>query len=181
MAINKNEPSEGDSISINYDSHVINFSFDENTYSHKVLERTERFLELDVLEDARRYITKDSLVVDVGAHIGNHTLFFAKICECKVVAIEPDTGNFGSLQKSVTANGISSSVTLFNGALNEKLGVGVIADTQNTSHSKRTVEYSESGDLQIMTLDILLEDFSAVDVIKIDVEGAELEILKGGL
>jgi precorrin-6B methylase 2 len=47
------------------------------------------FYELDLLQQAKALYRSGSHIIDVGANIGNHTVYFAKILSAKVMAFEP--------------------------------------------------------------------------------------------
>ena len=66
-------------------------------------------------------ISKGDIVVDVGAHIGTHTLTFARIVGDKgtVFAFEPDPRNFEILRKNIKINNYQN-VTLVNKVVSDK-------------------------------------------------------------
>lgn len=121
--------------------------------------------------------------LDVGAHIGKYTIRAGmKIGkEGKVVAIEPDKDNFDLLVRNIEANGLQNCIALNLAAYR--------ADTQvNLFHSATSREHSIIEDfgkgsrkVKARALDSLLEEIEIgkIDLIKIDVEGAELEVLEG--
>ncbi|MHA1291722.1 MAG: FkbM family methyltransferase [Promethearchaeota archaeon] len=123
-------------------------------------------------------------IVDIGAHIGTFTLSAGlKIGEKgKIIAIEPEAKNFNQLIKNLELNKIENVVPVniaisdFNGKANLFIDIG------SQGHS---LLYQDSSIYQVpvgvKTLDALLQELSIdnVDLLKIDAEGAELNILKG--
>lgn len=135
------------------------------------------------------------VVVDVGAHMGRYTIISSRRVgqNGKVVAIEAHPGNFRLLTRNVKLNRLAN-VTALNSAVysrkaqlklylpDEAQGYtmhhSVMADYLSTKYKENAKRYVEVG---ANTLDELLHSAGAerVNWIKIDVEGAELEALKG--
>lgn len=132
--------------------------------------------------------------VDVGANIGWFTLHAARVVgeAGRVVAVEPRHDSHGLLTRSLAANAFEDFVEAHNAAAGDKPGsmrIGWARGTDNpagtwsVTHgelaerlSARDMEYQ---DTPVLTLDALLGD-SRVDLLKIDVEGAEVTALQGG-
>jgi FkbM family methyltransferase len=128
-------------------------------------------------------LSPGAVVWDVGANIGYYTkLFSAQVGdEGAVIAFEPFTKNFEKLTKNThTLNNIERRKV----ALGSKniTGFGVIgSDEIGATNSVTQCNNSASGvQIEIVTGDSLINDGVPLpDVIKIDVEGAELEVLAG--
>jgi len=65
-----------------------------------------QFYEIDVLMKCRELYLPGTAVIDVGANIGNHTVFFAAILGAPVYAFEPDPANHALLALNIAANGL---------------------------------------------------------------------------
>lgn len=156
-------------------------AFDKSaaTYTHKTLERTKSFLEAELLEDSRRFLNPGDCVIDAGAHVGNHTIFFAKIAQCRVLAFEPDAENFASLSASVQLNDVVDRVDLRQAGLGRAKSHGRVIDGPTATASTKRVELCEDGGIDVIPIDELDLEGTEVSVIKIDVEGSELDVLKG--
>lgn len=115
------------------------------------------------------------LVIDVGAAYGSYTLA-ALAAGAGVVAFEPNKEDFFTLYTNILLNGFLERCLLLNALAGETEGDGIYYPT---SHSARPEGVSERR-LQF-TLDGLIGrmQLARVDRIKIDVEGAELSVLKG--
>ena len=139
------------------------------------------------------------VVVDIGAHIGPYTIFASKRVgpNGKVVSIEADPGNFDVLNRNIQLNKLSNVIAL-NYAIysEEKLiklylpgsgeaqGSSASYTKYNTIMSDRAAQGHEKFvEVKANTLDYLLLSNkitqARVNWIKIDVEGAEYEVLKG--
>lgn len=115
--------------------------------------------------------------VDVGANIGNHSLFMVKVLGCKkVYAIEPHPGNFDHLVENVKINKLTRQIAPINMAVSDRLENG------DMTGEGRIVQYkaNENGPIKADRLDWILNDRNEkIDYIKIDIEGHELTALKG--
>jgi FkbM family methyltransferase len=143
----------------------------------KILQRNG-FYEPTLLEAIRARVHRGELCVDVGAHLGNHTVFFAKICGMRVLAFEPQPDIYEILRRNVELNGVDEQVTTFNLALGEADGRGTLTRALPHNTGSARLRLDEAGSIRVATLDEHVGD-RKVSLIKIDVEGFELEVLKG--
>ncbi len=126
----------------------------------------------------------DRIFVDVGAHIGGYSVRACKM-NAKVIAIEPEEENFKLLKRNLKLNSCHSCITLKKAAGKEK-AILPLYDAQssggyslvNTSKTKRIKEYVEVEPLDDLVLPYIPYN-SKIRLMKIDVEGAELEVLEG--
>ena len=117
-------------------------------------------------------------VVDAGANIGNHSLYFAKYFQ-KVASFEPHPLNFKLLEVNTAS---IPNIEVFPYALGSALGRGVIQELDgNMGASSLHREANELGrwEIDIQVLDSWIDVFSPVSLIKIDTEGHEFEVLRG--
>jgi len=136
--------------------------------------------ENEIFSILRSRINNNTIFVDIGAHVGKYTIPLANLCK-KVIAIEADPTNAEYLIKNVELNKISN-VKIFNCACYSSNGY-VYFDTNKSSNVKKIVDYGKSK-VRAMTLDdifnsIELDKQNINIVIKIDVEGAEYDVLLG--
>ena len=139
--------------------------------------------ENEMLADIKRRLTAGSLVVDIGAHTGDHTLFFATVCEAQVVAIEPFPASYDRLVRTIGLNQLSARVSVLNLAIGDRRGRGAfeLLDTKRAGSVAGTVKVRPSGsagEVDIVPLDELTLP-GAPDLLEIDIEGAELAALAG--
>lgn len=126
-------------------------------------------------------LAPDGLFVDVGAHSGAFTVLAAKVVGARTVAIEPAPAAFVRLEANVAANGIADGVRRHNVAVGAAPGMARM--TEGRDAQERVLGPGEGGagktsEVVLDTLDRLLAGESAT-MIKIDVEGFELQVLKG--
>ena len=146
-------------------------------YIQKKISTERQPYELEMLQDIQANVSAGDLVLDVGANIGNHTLYLAAIAECKVVSFEPNASLIEALRRSVEINQLGERVTLMPYGVGEAAGQGHFAAIMQENLGGQSIEIGE-GDIRIVALDEL-ELPGRVRLIKIDVEGMELPVLQG--
>lgn len=138
--------------------------------------------EWSVLEEIGRHVAPGARYVDVGAHLGNHTLYFAtELAAGHVLAVEPHPWTFATLCETIALNGLDT-VT----AVRELIHPAWKSATLDFDESldapwMRTMlpTITEGGDTPCMTLDEALA--GGADVVKIDVEEMGSAVLASGL
>ncbi|HEB06497.1 MAG TPA: FkbM family methyltransferase, partial [Halomonas sp.] len=121
------------------------------------------------------------LVLDVGANIGNHTLYWACVLGCQVRAFEPNERLYKPLMNSVELNGITHLVNVLPygvGKVPSKARFTSFDETNLGSQSLQVVSDEEDASIEVVRLDDQVFE-SPVVAIKIDVEGMELAVLEG--
>ncbi len=129
------------------------------------------------IEMLYRFISSDSVVVDIGAHIGTFTVPFAKVAR-KVYSIEPMPSTFSLLKRNLEANVIVNVIAL-NCAVSDKQETLIADETPNRAG---TMFFPKGKGVSVpaKTLDEIVPQNEKVALIKIDVEGMELAVLRGG-
>jgi FkbM family methyltransferase len=139
-----------------------------------------RFYELDLLRAVSTIpIRNDGLIVDVGANIGNHSLYWANTFSNPIVAVEPEPLNAALLRENLSFNGFADRSTVHEVALWHETAPLELSNNDPTNRGKFSASQNRSGTIEGVRLDSLVGD-RPVSLIKIDVEGAELHVLKGG-
>ena len=122
------------------------------------------------------------VVVDIGAHIGFHTLVMAQHAK-EVHAIELFPPNYKLLLDNIIDNGLTDRVTAYNLAMGkEKSKVDIFISGDDGSCSIKSGD-RKAGKVTTMTLDYFRDHVigKPIDLIKIDAEEAEEDIIIGGL
>lgn len=178
-AVNLNEVSMNGShrVTVTYRGRTTEFvTFASSDHLTKRLARGV-FYELDVLEAARALHFPETAIVDVGAHIGNHTLFLARETSAHLYAIEANPAAHLLLCKNVAHNGMTDRVTILRGAAGAARGKGrIVLEQADNQGEARFVQ--GDGDLPLFPLDSL-NITQPVTILKVDVEGMELAVLQG--
>ncbi|WP_163381588.1 FkbM family methyltransferase [Cyclobacterium sp. SYSU L10401] len=131
-------------------------------------------------------LSPGDVMVDAGANIGLISIFSAfKVGdEGLVVAFEPHPETFSILQKNILINGLTK-ILLFNKALGSASGIAKIYSNLQINRGAASLvlfeKNSPSFDVDVVTLDSILTErnIHKVNLLKIDVEGFEMEVLKG--
>jgi len=130
----------------------------------------------------QQIIGPGSTVVEVGAYIGNHVIFYSKIVGVRaVIAFEPTLRSFGILKENIEKNELDNVLT-YNYAVANMIGLSKcnIRKENNPAKNQWFLTKETDGDcIPTVTLDSEVGDVT-VDFIKIDAEGMEIEVLKGG-
>jgi len=142
--------------------------------------RRGMFFEAEELEALGVLMPQGAVVLDVGANVGNHALYFAtRMAAAKVVVIEPNPLALAPLLANVVVNGLTDVIET------RHLGVGLAEVAGGGFGMKRhdrnlgaTKMKPGQGDLRVTTGDAICADL-APNLIKIDVEGMEMRVLAG--
>jgi FkbM family methyltransferase len=130
-------------------------------------------------------LKKSGVFVDIGAHIGKYTIPIARIVgeNGLVVAVEPYPENYKTLVKNIKLNNLKNVIALNIAAYSEECRLKLFIGPSQDLHSIKK-DYGRGYIIvQAKALDDILSylKIERVDYIKIDVEGGELEVLKGSL
>jgi FkbM family methyltransferase len=139
--------------------------------------------------DYRRFLKTGDVVADVGAHRGRHMTVFASLVgkDGMVLAFEPLPAEFAELQR--LAEGLPQ-VSLHNVALTNHSGESeFVFATGTPSESGLRERVFNAPELALPTrirvrvgrLDDYARELTHLEFVKLDIEGAEIDCLKGGL
>jgi FkbM family methyltransferase len=146
----------------------------------------------DQLRVLERILRPEMTFVDVGANHGEFTLFAAlRLPQGRVISFEPASENYGKLKRNVDLNNLSN-ITMVQAGLGERAGTATIYrsnelysdGTSNKGLHSQFVGRGEDAVIETITI-LRLDDYAAeqgidrIDVMKIDIEGAELPALRG--
>lgn len=125
------------------------------------------------------------IIVDIGANIGYYTLLFGHAVgpSGRVFAVEPEPRNYDLLRANVRES-LLNNITLLNYAVGSKDAVSkLFVANQSNVHTLVKGQKPESKYVKVQekTLDSIVREVGAsnVDLVRMDVEGYEVEILKG--
>lgn len=141
------------------------------------------FRERIVLECIRSRLRPGDCFVDAGANIGFYTIVGARLVgpSGTVVAIEMMDDTARILRSHLELNSVSNA-RVIERALSARDNETVVASMPTGSFGQASISTGNSGEtfeVRSATLDVLLRDTATIRLIKIDIEGAELEALRG--
>lgn len=137
-----------------------------------------------------RMVEPGDTVIDIGANLGYYTILAADLAgpTGRVIAVEPNPHVFSYLLKSIAVNGYAGCVKPVNYAIandSSAPSLPFFVPTGEPKNGRFLIEGETSAHLaqfgQVFEVSVgsLAEfDFDKIDLIKIDVEGAELQVLK---
>jgi FkbM family methyltransferase len=159
------------------------FFFDPATDIGLELLVTGRF-ESNAIAQCAHFIRSDGVVIDIGANIGVHTVHFAHLAQLgKVISFEPSRSTFTYLLKNVRE---LANVVPLNLALSDTAGLRSFFVAADNAYSglkdtgRKAILRQES--IACFSGDEILPPLvknQRVDLVKIDVEGLEMQVLQG--
>ena len=137
-----------------------------------------------------RFSDQNSLCfVDIGANFGWYSCLFSILGgeKSKVYSVEPSPDNIFYLKKNINNNNLKN-ISLYEGALGDRKNLlplyqanpknpGAHSLIRNTPQQNLNTKFFQ---VEVNTLDSLFEDLEVINLMKIDIEGYELNALKGG-
>ncbi|MEE3662553.1 FkbM family methyltransferase [Brenneria sp. g21c3] len=153
-------------------------------YIQNVIRANKSFYESEMLVDIASRTKKGAAIIDIGANIGNHTVYFGLFCGAeRVLSFEPQKDVYDTLVKNIKLNSIGDKVTAFQMGLGSKENTARLGMVDEKNIGMTKLEISGAGGIRISTLDTIIENepLSSISVIKIDVEGMEMEVLRGAV
>jgi FkbM family methyltransferase len=150
--------------------------------------RAEQIYERDILEFVRGRVLDVSkaageVALDVGANIGNHSIFFSDIFQ-RVIAFEPNPLARSLLQINLEMNGIEN-VEVRPVGLSDRKGTATLEFEPTNLGAASSSELRDRGatvrrsTIELVIGDEVIDASNSVSLVKVDVEGAEEAVFRG--
>lgn len=129
----------------------------------------------------KKYITSGSCALDIGAHIGIHSIAMSKYVGRYgfVYAFEPNPKIYRELCMNLVLNKCKNVMPL-RGALGKEKGIVQVVSSLQENEGGHFVIKSDTGENQALMLPLDAFQLEGISFIKIDVENMETEVLEGG-
>lgn len=138
------------------------------------------YFEGPTLRKLDKFIPEKAVILDIGANIGNHTLYWAMQNKIeKVYSFEPIEETFNILCKNVEINDLDNKVELFNIGLSDEETTAKISFFDKNNIGRTSIEKTTGGKIKVNKLDNIKINEERIDFVKIDVEGHEIKVLNG--
>lgn len=170
-----------DYITVEFDG--VTLSGYSTDYVIQTIQNQKNFYEVGTLSKWFPFIMDAKYIVDVGANLGNHTIYWAtKMNVERIVSYEPFAANFEVLEKNIKQNSLTNVVAI-NKAVGQHVGNVKLKSFDESNYGATSFEegVQEGNTVSLTSIDneVIELKLPKVDLIKIDTEGFELDVLKG--
>ena len=131
-------------------------------------------------KDYDQILVNERTVLDIGANIGDTSIFYALNGAKKVIGIEPFPKNFDYAQKNIQINNFDNVITLLHSGCSSKKEI-IKIDPDYQSNIESEVKNFKTGiDVPMITLQDIINKYQIPksSVLKIDCEGCEYDIIE---
>jgi len=146
------------------------------------LEREGGAYEPHLMEFLAQVVEPSDVCLDVGANIGVMSLCLARLCpDGRVYAFEPGRASYAYLERNVADNALGNVVPVPLGAFDTNGSLGFAVDAAHPGGAFVATGETANERIDVVRLDdwIATNTIDHVDVLKLDVEGAEVRALAG--
>lgn len=129
------------------------------------------------------------ILIDIGANVGKYTIMVGRRIAGKVISIEPEKKNFDILKKNIKLNNLKNVIALNIGCSSRNEKRKFFLDEKGVGrHSFYKIKLGDNNKFiyintqkldDIILKNLTKEEIKEISLIKIDVEGAEAEVLRG--
>ncbi len=131
--------------------------------------------EYEYLPEFELYNFKGGTVIDAGAHVGLFSLVASNFAD-KVISIEAHPVNYKLLEINIIKNNVKNVIPLNRALVGVKRSVRICEGNHSGGHS--ILHSGEGYTVKPITLEEIVKEYGKVDLLKIDIEGAEFEIFE---
>ncbi len=156
---------------------------DRNDHIQKTIALTSSFYEPEMLGDMQARLSaldapENAMAFDVGANIGNHTIYFGKVLGLNTIAFEPTPRSHAVLCKNIALNQLEGHVQALQIGAGAQAGRATVQTRDAANWGMNQLNENSDGAIEIKRLDDIART-GPVILMKVDVEGMELDVLRG--
>jgi len=149
--------------------------FEKKLYFYSATELLHGLKEIFIENIYKQTLDDKPYIIDCGANIGMSVIYMKKLYpNAEIIAFEPDETNFGLLEKNVNSFGLSG-VSLLKEAV-WKENTTLLFSNESSMGSKIEIDGVNTIEVKAVRLKDYLN--KSIDFLKIDIEGAEYEVLR---
>ncbi len=144
------------------------------------------FKERDTLEWIDKFGDNKKVFFDIGANVGTYSLYYCSIYNSKIYSFEPSYRNLDLLIKNINLNNLSKNISVISNPVYDKETINSFNQKENIAgNAGATFSEKNLFGLNFKTLGLSIDYLVTNNIIekpnliKIDVDGNELEVLKG--
>jgi FkbM family methyltransferase len=171
---------EGGVVSFDVSGQVLNFFVHDRHDSIQAHHSAGHLYEAEELELIAKHLAPGARVLDIGANIGNHTVWFEKFGKASsIVPLEPQPRIIKHLKLNCLLNGLKTVDLSYLGlALGKSDAQGTITIEDAFNPAGAVIALDPAGEIPIRHGDTIFNNHT-FDFVKIDTEGAELDVIEG--
>lgn len=163
---------------INYNGRIYEFeSYQDRDKLDREWIKRKTFYEYKLLDTVKK-MNLTGVYIDLGSNVGNHSIFFATQCKAtKVICVDASSELCEVLKKNWDRN-VKNEVALeiYNNAITNSSGLVTMTPLHETTCE---INKKGSGNVYAKTIDELFGDLRGVVLLKMDIEGYEIEAIRG--
>lgn len=161
-----------------------NFTYQDTDFSIRSLVDstlfTSNFYERKLLEATANYIKEGDIILDVGASVGNHSVYWSSVCKCRLFSFEPHPSAYDALKENMQRANPPLPYSLLQSAAvgpNHSNDSLYLASPQNMSVGSAALGKSGVKVSAVRLSNFLRENKITPALIKLDTEGNEPDIM----
>lgn len=173
----------GDELSRLAYQNIINYRINEdNELLNESVTSSKHYFEKDIIN-----LSNNEVFLDIGSYIGDTVKLFLQEVKYeykKIICVEPDTKNYTQLTAYLEDNHVKNS-SVYNKGIWSKEGKLIFYSSASEGSSlvfeNNAYKVEDTHYVEVISVDEITKREGPVSFIKIDVEGAEMECLKGAI
>ncbi len=151
---------------------------------HSEIVRYADYVQMHAVCNFVSELQNQPIIIDIGAHHGAYAIVIGKMLQIKggiLIAVEPNPGSFEILKQNVALNNLQDTVFCEKFAVSDKAGKLHMLLDDSQSRLSSAPQKAESISVDVVTMEQLLSKHKLreISLLMIDVEGAELPVLRG--